>query len=186
MFQLSLVDHIRLSFGSVVSAYEGHTEAAARLARWSWYAKLAALSLVGLGAAASVAAYLRGGMFILAAACLGVIAFATCAVYIAVDLETRVYAHRSTAARLWLICEKYRALLSEIHDQLIDVPMIAQRRDALMKEVSEMFEQAPPADRATYDIARKTLGGAHGGGYSDQQVDQFLPVSLRRPSGVTT
>jgi hypothetical protein len=185
MFHLSLVDHIRLSFGSVVSAYEGHTEAAATLARWSWYSKLATLALVGLSAAASLGAALRGGMFIIAAPCLGVVAFATCAAYLAIDPETRVYAHRSTAARLWLICEKYRALLAEVHDQLIDVPVIAQRRDALLKEVAEMFEQAPPADRATYAIARTTLGGAHGGGYSDQQLDQFLPVSLRRPSGAS-
>ena len=31
MFQLSVVDHIRLSFVSVAGAYEGHVEAAARL-----------------------------------------------------------------------------------------------------------------------------------------------------------
>ena len=37
MFQLSLVDHIRLSFGSVVGAYRGHTAAALRLAQWDWY-----------------------------------------------------------------------------------------------------------------------------------------------------
>ena len=186
MFQLSLVDHIRLSFGSVVSAYEGHTEAAARLARWSWYAKLAILALLGLAAAASVAAAVRGGNYVVAAGALSVTAFAACAAYIALDPETRVYGHRTTAARLWLMCEKYRALLAEIHDQLIDVPAVAQRRDSLLKEVAELFEHAPPADRATYEIARRTVGGTHGGGYSDQQVDQFLPMSLRRADGATT
>jgi hypothetical protein len=182
MFHLTLVDHIRLSFGSVVSAYEGHAEAAARLSRWSTYAKLGTLALIGFAAAASVGAAVRGGIYGSAAAVLGVIAFATCAGHVAFDPETRVYGHRATAARLWLMCEKYRALLTEIHDQLIDVPAIAHRRDALLKEVAEMFEQAPPADRATYDIARKALAAA----YSDQQLDQFLPVALRRTSGATT
>jgi hypothetical protein len=183
MFQLSLVDHIRLSFGSIVSAYEGHTEAAASLARWSWYAKLAILALLGLAAAASITTAVRGGVYTtIAAAALSALAFAAGAAFAALDPETRVYGHRATAARLWLVCEKYRALLTEIHDQLIDVPTIAQRRDALLKEASELFVQAPPADRATYEIARKTLGGV----YSDQEVDQFLPLSLRRASGATT
>lgn len=182
MFQLSLVDHIRLSFGGIVSAYDGHTQAAARLSRSSWYAKLAILLLLGLAAAASIMSAVRGGGYAIAAATLSALAFAAGATFVAVDPETRVYAHRTTAARLWLICEKYRALLTEIHDQLIDVPGIAQRRDALLKEASELFVQAPPADHATYEIARKTLAGV----YSDQEVDQFLPVSLRRASGATT
>jgi SMODS and SLOG-associating 2TM effector domain family 4 len=182
MFQLSLVDHIRLSFGSMVGAYEGHTEAAARLARWAGYAKAGILVLLGLTAAASIASVVRGGVYTMSAAVLSAIAFATGAAFVAIDPETRVYAHRATAARLWLICEKYRALLTEIHDELIDLPAIAQRRDALQKEASELFVQAPPADRATYEIARKTLGAA----YSDQQVDQFLPLPLRRAGGATT
>jgi hypothetical protein len=181
MFQLSLVDHIRLTFGSVVSAYEGHADAAVRLARFSWYSKLGILLIVGLSGGASVGAALRGGFFTIAAPSLGAIAFAACAAYLAVDPEKRVYAHRATAAKLWLICEGFRTLLAEIHDQLIDVPGIAQRRDALLKTVAELFEQAPPADRATYNIARTTLG-ARGGGYSDQQLDEFLPASLRRTS----
>lgn len=180
MFQMSLVDHIRLSFGSVVNAYDGHAEEAARLARWSWYAKLATLLIVGLSAGASLGAVLRGGWWTVAAPCLGAMAFAVCAAYLAIDPEKRVYAHRSTAARLWLICEKFRALLAEIQDQLVEIPAIGQRRDALLREVAEMFAQAPPADRATYLIAKTTLRGEHGAGYSDQQLDQFLPVSLRR------
>jgi hypothetical protein len=182
MFQLSLVDHIRLSFGSIVGAYEGHTEAAARLARWAWYAKAGILLLLGLTAGASIAAVMRGGGFIVATAALSAIAFAAGAAVVAIDPETRVYAHRATAAHLWLICEKYRALLTEIHDELIDLATIAQRRDALLKEASELFVQAPPADRATYEIARKALGAV----YSDQQVDQFLPLPLRRAGGATT
>ncbi len=180
MFQLSLVDHIRLSFGSVVSAYEGHAEAAARLARWSWYAKLATCSLVGLTTVVGAGAILRGGGVLgIAAPCLGVLAFAVCVAQFAIDPEKRVYAHRLTAARLWLICEEYRALLAEIHDELLDVPAIAKRRDALLKELAQIFDRAPPADRETYAIARGALGGAYGG-YSDQQIDEFLPVSLRR------
>ena len=116
MFQLSVVDHIRLSFATVAGAYERHADAAARLARWSWYVKI---SLV--------------------------------------------------------------ALLAEVHDQLLDAPAIAQRRDALVEEARACFEHAPPADRQTYDIARKALSGAGKSGYSEDEIDALLPASLRRP-----
>ena len=45
MFQPSIIDHIRLSFGSAVGAYQGHTSAALRLSQWGWYSKIASLSL---------------------------------------------------------------------------------------------------------------------------------------------
>jgi hypothetical protein len=180
MFQLSLVDHIRLSFASVVGAYQGHSEAASRLASWGWYAKLATLAMVGLAAAASLLALRKGGAFLTVAATTATIAFVATAVYVAVDPEPRVYGHRMCAARLWLLCEKYRALLTEIHDELLDVAAITTRRDGLLQEVGAVFEQVSPADRYTYDIAQKALAGAHRGGYSDQDVDRLLPPSLRR------
>ena len=46
MFQLSVVDHIRLSFATIAGAYESHAAAASRLARWSWYAKMALVPLL--------------------------------------------------------------------------------------------------------------------------------------------
>jgi SMODS and SLOG-associating 2TM effector domain family 4 len=186
MFHLTLVDHIRLSFASIVGAYEGHAAAAARLARWAWYTKVAMLSLVGLAAIAGVIADQRGGGFQTAAAAITAIAFVVCAAYVALDPEPRVYAHRASAARLWLLCEKYRALLTEVHDELLDAAEIARRRDALLQEATAVFEHAPPADQQTYDIARKAFSGGRRGGYTDEELDTFLPVALRRESSATS
>jgi hypothetical protein len=180
MFQLSLVDHIRLSFGSVVGAYRGHTAAALRLARWDWYSKIATLALVGLATAAALLAVRYGGAFQMIAAVMIAIAFAMLAVHIAFDPAPRLYGHRAHAARLWVICEQYRALLTEVHDELLDVPTITARRDALLQEFGALFAQSPPADQQTYAIAQKALSGAQLGGYSDQELDQFLPAALRR------
>jgi predicted NBD/HSP70 family sugar kinase len=186
MFQLTLVDHIRLSFATIATAYEGHAEAAARLARWAWYTKVTMLSLVGLAAVASVIAELRGGVFQTICAALAAVAFVVCAGYVALDPEPRVYGHRSSAARLWLLCEKYRALLTEVHDELLDVPAITQRRDALQQEAGAVFELAHPADQQSYDIARKALSGKRRRGYTDEDLDPFLPVGLRRANTATS
>jgi SMODS and SLOG-associating 2TM effector domain family 4 len=180
MFQLSLVDHIRLSFGSVVGAYKGHTAAAVRLARWDWYSNIVTLTLVGVAAAAGLFALRHGGAFPMIAAVSTTIAFAALAVHIAFDPAPRIYAHRAHAARLWVLCEKYRALLTEVHDELLDVPTITARRDVLLQEFGTLFEQSAPADRHTYEIAQKALSGAQLGGFAEQELDQFLPAALRR------
>jgi hypothetical protein len=180
MFQLTLIDHIRLSFAGVLSAYEGHADAAARLVRWAWYGKMAMLGILGLAAASTLVAQQLGGAFRVVASAAAALAFAIWAIYVALDPEPRAYAHRASAARLWLLCEKYRALLTEVHDQLVDVPALTARRDALLQETSATFERAAPADQQTYDIARKALTAGQKGHYSDQEIDQYLPAALRR------
>lgn len=181
MFQLSLVDHIRLSFASVAGAYESHAAAASRLGRWSWYARLALVALLGLACVLGFVALQHGRAFQIAATVATATGFVACAVYVALDLEPRVYGHRSTAARFWLLTERYRALLAEVHDQFLDVPAITARRDALLEEARACFEHAPPSDRQTYDIARKALSGGDRVGYSEEDIDALLPASLRRP-----
>ena len=181
MFQLSVVDHIRLSFATIAGAYESHATAAGRLARWSWYVKLAMVALLAAAVVLCLLALTRGRAFQIAATVLTAAAFVGCTIYVALDLERRIYAHRSSAARCWLLTERYRALLAEVHDQSLDARTIAGRRDALMEEARACFEHAPPADRQTYDIARKALSGTRGSGYSEEEIDALLPVSLRRP-----
>jgi hypothetical protein len=180
MFQLSVVDHIRLSFATIAGAYESHAAAAGRLARWSWYAKLALVAVLAAAVVLGLLALGRGRGFQIAATIATAIGFVGCAVYVALDLEPRIYGHRSSAARFWLLTERYRALLAEVHDQALDARTIAAKRDALMEEARACFEHAPPADRQTYDIARKALSGTSGSGYSDEQIDALLPASLRR------
>ena len=186
MFQLSIVDHIRLTFASVVSAYEGHAEAAARLARWGWYARIVLMTLLGLACVTELIALKGGRPYVIAATATSALAFVACAVWVAMDPEPRIYAHRSSAAKLWLLCEQYRSLLAEVHDQTLDAQAIAQRRDALAREVRSVFEYAPPADRQTYDIARAAFGGARTRSYSEDEIDALLPPSLRRTKPITT
>lgn len=180
MFQLSVVDHIRLSFGSVVGAYQGHTAAAVRLERWGWYGKVITLALLGLATAAALLAVRYGAAFQIAAAVATALAFCVSALHLAFDPASRIYGHRACAARIWGVCEKYRALLAEIQDELLDVPAILTRRDALSQEFGALFEQSQPADRQTYEIAQRALTGPDLGGYSDQELDRFLPQALRR------
>jgi hypothetical protein len=173
MFSLSLNEHLRLSFEHVVHGYEAHTDAARRLNRRAWQLKSAVLAALALTTAAAIGVAVRGGALAIAAAVFGGLAFVAYAVQVAVDFERRVYAHRWSAAQMWLIGEKYRALLSEIHDGRIEGAAIGERRDALMREVHAVHEHAPPADRHAYRAARKAFS-------SGQPVD--LSEQAARPA----
>jgi hypothetical protein len=180
MFQITLVDHVRLSFGSALAAYEGHSAAAARLTRQNSYAKIALLGLSGLAAVFGAIAVENGFAWQLGSAIFSALVFAACAVYVGLNQQPLIYGHRASASRLWVICEKYRALLSEMHENVIDLPSLHERRDALLKESAAVMENAAPDDRYTYQIAREALSGPKNGGYPDSLIDRYLPTPLRK------
>jgi hypothetical protein len=184
LFQLSLLDHIRLSFGSVAASYRAHARAAERLAARAWQTRAVLVTLLGLSACASVVALTGIKPLQIAAAALAGATLIGHAIVHSLDFEARAYAHRACAARLWLLCEKYRALLADVHDGLIDLPETTARRDNLMREVQNVYEHALPADRDAYQIARDALG-AGTGTPNDQDIDRLLPASLRQTARVS-
>jgi hypothetical protein len=181
MFQLSVVDHIRLTFGDVVCSYKAHTSVAEKLARRAWQMKTAVLALLGVGVVACTGAIVgTARAFPIIASVMVGLAFLGYATYLALDFDPRVYAHRSCAASFWLLCEKYRALLTEIQDGLLQIQEVRERRDALIREVHSVYEQAPLADRDAFRLAKRALSSAQAHTISDAEIDRFLPESVQR------
>lgn len=181
MFQLSVVDHVRLSFGQVVQNYIIHARTAERLTALSWTAKVVVLTLLGIAAAAAIAAVLAPNrpLQITAAVC-AALAFGAYAVHVALDVGPRVLTHRAAANRLWLIAERYRSLLAEIHDGQVERAEIHRRRDELLQQVHTAYEYAAPGERQGDEAARLAEKAAALPGLTDEQIDRFLPPSLRK------
>ena len=74
--------------------------------------------------------------------------------YIAVGLEGRVLAHRSLSQRLWLVSERYRSLMAEIEDGMVDRPALLRRRDELISELHTAYDDRFSADQAGYENDR--------------------------------
>jgi hypothetical protein len=180
MFQVNLVDHVRLSFAGTIAAYEAHADAAANMARWNSYAKLVLLTVSGLAAICGAIATQQGFAWQVVTAILCACTFGTAAAYVSLNQQPLLYGHRVTAAKLWVICEKYRALLAEIHEGAVDLHELRERRTALINEAASILEQAAPDDRYTFEIARESLSGPKGGGYPDWLIDRYLPAGLRK------
>ena len=89
MFQLSLVDHIRLSFGSVATSYRAHSRAAERLTARARQSRVVMVLLLALAAGASLLALTGSRPFQIAAASLAVVALLGFTISLSLDFESR-------------------------------------------------------------------------------------------------
>jgi hypothetical protein len=182
---LSLLDHLRLTFGHVVYRHRAHSKIAHARARWSRRLKAAeALLMTGVMITAASASAGNGRAYAIASFLLASLALVVLLIHLTFDLDRTARAHASCATQLWQILERYRAMLSDLTDGAIDVDVARIRRDALMNELNGIYAQAPPLDHQAYQTAKQaatadeaTLTEAT---LTDEEIDLFLPKSLQK------
>ena len=189
MFRLNVIDHVRLNLACAVRNYTVHAQAAERLAGLTSHIRLTVLVLSGGATAAAVTNLIAPGRPAqIAAAVSAGLAFGGYASSLAVGLEGRVHAHRACANRLWLACDRHRALLAEIEDGLLDRQSILQRRDELGAQLHAVYDQAFPPDQRAFETVRQPLvgsadaGAGAGDGDSDGDGDREREEILAAPA----
>jgi hypothetical protein len=71
-------------------------------------------------------------------------------------------------------------LLSDLHDGALGVDALRRRRDELIAELRQVYEDAPPLERKAYQTAGQSLRtGDDEKALSDEEIDKFLPKSLQ-------
>jgi hypothetical protein len=181
MFGLTLVDHLRLTFGHVIYAHRAHTAPSLRHATWNRWLQLAEAILILIAALTALAMAFTGWpAYGVVAAVTAALAAAVLMVRLIFDFERSATVHRACSSRLWYIREQYRSVLADLRDEILTVEAARERRDALMTALHGIYESAPPADRAAYEAARKGLPTSEEADLMDQEVDRFLPASLQK------
>jgi hypothetical protein len=184
MFGLSLVDHLRLTFGHVIYSHKAHAQAAERYARWDRWFKAAEVILVLATAVSAVALiYTTNSVHAVSTAITAVAAVVVLVVRLALDFERIASTHRACSGHLWHMREQYRALLADLHDNVLSPESARARRDQLMAALHDIYRRAPPADREEYENARRALGSTDETVLSDEEIDRFLPASLKKAAG---
>lgn len=180
MFHLTLLDHIRLTFGQVVHHHKAHEDTARRLTRRLWLVRLSELALLAGTIGAGVRAIVAGGAWPAVTLGCAVASLALYALSLTWQMESRLYAHRWCGAELWLIRERYYALLSELADGLIDVNGLIERRDRLMRDLRDVYAHAPLLDRPSRRRMAEPIVASATELLSDEEIDRALPPSLRK------
>jgi hypothetical protein len=162
MFSTDVSEYVRLSYDTLEDACRAHADAAVRLARWSVVFRVATLASTGVAAGVAVATATWRPSWFLASAIAATCAFVACAAYVGFNQQPRIHGHRACSARLWVVCEKYRELLVEMQEGRLDLNALRERRHVLLQEAAAVFEHVAPADRYTFEIARRALGARSG------------------------
>jgi hypothetical protein len=158
MFDLGVVDHVRLNLERASKNHAVHARAAERLARQTFKIRIAILVLTGAATASAIASLLYAHRPLqVAAVVASTVAFAAFAAYLATGFEERVLAHRRSAHHLLIVCERHRALLAEIHDGLLDRDQVRLRRDSLSAEVHALYEHPFRPDQVAYETVRQAV-----------------------------
>jgi SMODS and SLOG-associating 2TM effector domain family 4 len=187
MFELTLLDHLRLTFGHVVYRYTVHSQIAhtnAQRSRWLRGAEV--LLMTGVALSSLAAAVGKSGGYSILSAILAGVALVTLLLHMTFDLDASVLAHRACATRLWRIREQYQALLSDLCDGAIDLERARERRDVLMQELHGIYENAPPLEQRAYKAAGHAVMATGESPLSDEEIDTFLPKSLQKTARAAT
>jgi hypothetical protein len=181
MVALTLVDHLRLTFGHVVYRHQAHARQAHFRARWSrWLRSLEALFMTGVAVAAIAGVYSSSRGYTVLCAVLAIAGLVTLLLHLAFDWDGSSQVHAACAAKLWRIREQYRALLSDLADGAVDLDTVRQRRDDLMVELHAIYESAPAGDAHAYQPAAKSMAATEDTALADEEIDLFLPKSLQK------
>ncbi len=97
-----------------------------------------------------------------------------------VDPGQQAEKHKKTASELWDIRESYLSILSDLHDGGLDIAESREKRDELQSRLATIYATAPRTNSKAYGIASNGLKAQEEMTFSDEEIDKFLPATLRR------
>lgn len=96
------------------------------------------------------------------------------------DLGESIKSHQKSAQELWKIREQYLSLLTDIRLGRFDMEQVASRRDSIFETLSQTYENCPRSFDAAYKEAQKALNVNEELTFSEKEIDNFLPITLKK------
>lgn len=175
----AVYSHIEEAYCKVVYTYTTHIVQAAKIHRRNNFLKWAQIILSAISAVGFIGNVITNQNALI---WIGGICSCTLLVLSAYfkehDLSSVYKEHLTTSNRLWLIREKYLALLADYDSLTADE--IRKKRDSLTKETAEIYEAAPITDSSSYSKAQTMLKEQESQSFTREELNKMLPESLRR------
>ena len=176
-----LEGHARECYGRVAYSHKTHEKCADILLTRLGRVKLIQIALSGATTAGFVSIVFGAG------AVGAVIGVTVSALLLAVNAYTKDYdlgelaqKHRQAATELWVIRERYLALLVDVRMGERPLDELLRVRDKLLDELHAAYVGAPSTNFAAYKKAQKSLRKWEDMTFSDGEIDAFLPQELKR------
>ena len=176
-----LEGQLRECYGRVVYTHKTHEKCADLLLDRLSTIKIWQIVLSALTTGGFVSSFLGSGNI---GSIIGVIISSTLLVLNAYtknyDLGELAQKHKQAANDIWLIREKYLSLLTDLAMDDMSLNNIKIERDKLLKELHSVYAGSPSTTYKAYRKAQEALKKNEDMTFSEEEIDAFLPIELRR------
>ena len=181
-YDITFEDQIRECYGRVIYTHKTHERMADRcnveLRRFKW----AQIVLSALTSAGAMGVVVRDEFWIeIGTAVVSFVTLVVAAYLKNFEPGATAQKHRDAAAKLWNVRECYLSLLTDLpqvpHEKAVE------RRDELQAMLAALYVGAPRTNGKAYAEAQDRLKTMEDMTFSDEEIDCFLPLSLRRSGG---
>ena len=180
-----ILSSLRESYARLVWTHKAHEKSADRYMSYDDRFKITQIVLSVLLAAGGISAiteYLPDSWKTWVAILVAILSFALAMVNAFLknrNYAQRVVEHSETAVKLLSCRDRYLALLTDAEAGKLTDDEIIQKRDELIKELSQIYEKAPrttPTDYSNAGTAIKEKGETTS---TEEEIDALLPKELR-------
>ncbi len=181
-YDVALEDQIRECFGRVVYTHKTHERMADRCSTTLARYKLVQIALSALTSAGAIGVVIGNEVWIeIATALCSAVTLFVSAYLKNFDPGATAQQHRDAAAQLWNVRECYFSLLTDLPE--LTREEVIERRDELRSTLAALYIAVPRTNGKAYVEAQDRLKNMEDLTFSDEEIDCFLPLSLRRSSG---
>lgn len=172
---------LRECYGRVVYSHKTHEKCAdILLSRLSWI-KLWQIILSSITTAGFIGVILGAGTV---GAVVGAVVATTLLVLNAYtknyDLGELAQKHRQAAAELWMLREKYLALITDLRAGASTLEELTKRRDDILDDLHAVYTGAPSTTFKAYKKAQEAIQEYDEMSFSDEEIDKLLPDALKK------
>ena len=96
------------------------------------------------------------------------------------DLGELAQKHRQAAAELWMLREKYLALITDLRVGESSLEDLAKRRDDILEDLHAVYSGAPSTTFKAYKKAQEAIQQHDEMSFTDEEIDKLLPKALKK------
>lgn len=96
------------------------------------------------------------------------------------DLGAIAQQHSNAASDIWNVRESYLSMLTDLKMDDVNIETIRKKRDKLQEGLASIYKGSPRTISKAYKEATKALKLNEEMTFSDEEIDCFLPVELRK------
>ena len=174
-----LLDTVKQTFASVVWTHKvQENQADIYVKRYRCFETIDIIA-GALTSAGIVASIFEDAIWVkVAAGLLSFVSLAIAAYFKSFDLQTLAKAHKEAANGFLGIRDDLLVIISDIHRRK-DIDGIDAAYKAVRTRLNKLYSTAPQTTKAALDAASEALGEDKEYTYSKEEIDRFLPESLR-------